>query len=446
MPRLELTDRFCSSAKPVDGKQTDYFDDTVKGLCLRVSPAGTKTWNLIYTKPADGKRARMKLGTYPDIPLGGDGGARQKARDARAGIHDGHDPAAEKRALEASQTVSELVERYIERHASRKKSAAHIARRLRRDVSDIIGAVKLSELHRRDLQKCVDKVVDRGSPIGANRTFSAIRALIRWAVSRGDLDHNLVDGMKRPTTDEEPRIRYLTADQPDADRGYPAHEIRTVWGALPKADMRESTRNTVRLCLVIGQRVGEVSGMTRDELDLGTKVWVIPGARTKNGEQHKVPLSDMAVDIIKEQLAAVDALAKRKGREPSPWVFPGPGARGPISGPAVARAVKRQEKREDKPTHIASVSICGVAPWTCHDLRRTMATHMEGMGISPFVIGCVLNHISATKATITSSVYTQYDYMKEKREALDLWADRLAGLVDVEHVDMAEVVPFKRPA
>jgi integrase len=445
MPQVELTDKFCQSAKPLEGKQTDYFDTVVRGLCLRVSPAGARTWNLLYTRPADGKRARMKIGRYPEIKLGGDEGARQRAKNARAAVGDGGDPIAEKKALIASQSVADLVENYVARHASTKRSGDEIARRLRKNVKDVIGDVKLSALHRRDITRCIDAVKDRGAHVEANRLFEDIRAIVRWARGRGDLDVNLVDGMRRPTETTE-RDRVLSAE-----------EIRTMWSALPGADMRESTRRIIRLCLVTAQRVGEVAGMSRAELDLEEKLWTIPAERSKNKREHVVPLSDTAIDVINEQLADAEALADRKGRRHSPFVFPGPGARAAVTGAAIAKAVKREEKpvgkrsgnrtaltvAEWKADPIATDTvIMGVEPWTPHDLRRTAATHMEEIGISPFIIGHVLNHVSATKASITSRVYARYTYDREKREALDLWADRLAGIL----AGKGELLPFRARA
>ncbi|MFC5387572.1 tyrosine-type recombinase/integrase [Aquamicrobium segne] len=406
MPTIELTDRFCASAKPINGKQTDYFDVNTKGLCLRVSPAGTRSWNLVYTKPSDGKRARMKLGRYPEIKLGK---AREKARDARGNIGEGIDPIAEKKALAASQTVKDMVENYIARHASTKRTGPAIARRLNFNVVPVIGTIKLADLHRRDLTRCIDAIKDRGAHVEANRVFEDMRAMIRWARGRGDLDENLVEGMKKPTETTE-RDRVLSAD-----------EIRILWASLDQAEMWKATRRVIRLCLVTGQRVGEVSGMAVAELDLSKAVWTIPAARAKNGREHSVPLSDMAIAIIREQMAAVAALAERKGYPPSPHVFPGVRTTGSLTAAAVAQAIGKHRKNKTLP---------GIADWTCHDLRRTAATHMEEIGISPFVIGHVLNHVSATKASITSRVYARYDYGKEKREALDLWADRLAGIIE----------------
>ncbi|MBA3446753.1 MAG: tyrosine-type recombinase/integrase [Pseudaminobacter sp.] len=411
MPRAELTDRFCQSAKAIDGKQTDYFDSIVKGLILRASPAGTKAFFLMYSKPGDGKRARMKLGRYPELKLVK---AREKARDARGGIGEGEDPIADRKALAASQTVGDLVENYVARHASTKRSGDEIARRLRKNVKDIIGAVKLADLHRRDLTRCIDAVKDRGAHVEANRLFEDMRAMVRWARGRGDLDQNLVEGMRKPTVTTE-RDRVLTAD-----------EIKTMWTALADADMRESTRRILRLCLVTGQRVGEVAGMTRAELDLTHGLWTIPAARSKNKREHSVPLSDMAVEIIRDQLVDADELAGRKERAVPPFVFPGPGGRATVTGASIPKAVKRLEKAAKG----GATVIMGIAPWTPHDLRRSAATHLEEIGISPFVIGHVLNHVSMTKASITSRVYARYDYAREKREALELWANRLAGIID----------------
>lgn len=417
MPKVELTDRFLRSAKPAAGsRQTEYFDAIVKGLSSMASTGGARTFYLHYTRRADNRRARIKLGTYPEMTLAK---ARETARSVRGKIGEGNDPAADKRAQAASLTVRDLVENYVARHASTKRSGDAIARRLRRNVSDLIGDVKLSELHRRDLTRCIDAVKDRGSPIAANRVFSGIRTMIRWAHARGDLDQNLTESMRRPTETEVQRDRVLSTN-----------EIVIVWAELPKADMWEATRRILLLCLITGQRVGEVAGIRRDELNLEACLWTIPSTRTKNGQEHRVPLSNMAAGIIIDQIAAVDALDRRKEREPSAWIFPGPGGWAPITGPAIAKAVKRQEK---------GGTILGVASWTPHDLRRTVATHMEEFGISPFVVGHVLNHVSAVRSTITSQVYARYDYAREKREALNQWAVRLEALVGGER---DKVVPL----
>lgn len=406
MPKAELSDRFCRSAKPLDMKQTDYFDTNTPGLCLRVSPGGTRTWQLHYTAP-NGKRARITIGRFSDVLTLAK--ARAKAREARGAIRDGGDPLADRKAKAAALTVADLVESYITRHASTKRSGKEIARRLRRNVSDLIGTINLANLHRRDLTRCIDAVKDRGAGTEANRTFQDLRAMVRWARARGDLDANLVEGMKLPTETIE------------RDRVLSGAEIRKFWHGLADAKMWTSTANVLRLCLVTAQRVGEVAGISDDEIDLEGRIWTIPIARLKNGtrkgaDSHTVPLSDLAVSIIKDQRAARAALAERKGRAEPRFLFPAPGGRASTTAASVPRAVK------------ASLSALCIEAFTPHDLRRSAATHMEGIGISPFVIGHVLNHTSVTRATITSRVYARHDYAVEKRAALDLWGSHLAAL------------------
>lgn len=409
MPREELTARFCDTAKAVNGRKTDYFDTSTRGLCLRASAGGTKAYYLVYSKP-DRSRAWLKLGTHPELTLAK---ARQKARDARAAVGDGDDPVLRKKALAATQTVAALVENYVARHASTKRSGNEIARRLRKNVSEVIGSIKLSELHRRDITRCVDAVSDRGAHVEANRMFEDLRAMIRWARGRGDLDQNLTEGMRKPTQ-TTPRDRALTAD-----------EIEMMWAKLATAEMRESTRRILRLCLLTAQRVGEVCGMTHDEVDLGRTLWTIPATRTKNGREHFVPLSTMSAAIIREQIAEVNALAKRKGRGGPVWIFPAPGSRAKVTAASIPKALKRIEAGVN-----GTETILGVAPFTPHDLRRSAATLMEEAGVSPFVVGHVLNHVSITKASITSRVYARYNYEKEKREALDILAARVAAIIE----------------
>lgn len=335
----------------------------------------------------------------------------------------GKDPQADKRAQRASLTVFDLVESYLSRAVAGRRSVDEIARRLRKNVSGkgadgkrlegassgAIGDMRLSDLHRRDLTKCIDSIVDRGAGTEANRVFEDLRAMVRWARGRGDVDQNLTEGMKRPT-ETTARDRWLTED-----------EIRTVWAALPGADMSEGARRILRLCLITGQRVGEVSGMTRDELSEDFAIWTIPAARSKNKQTHTVPLPAMVIQIIRDQIGDVEALAKRTERDVPGEVFPSPGFRGPVAAMSLPTAVKRQQQEDG--------TILGVAAWTPHDLRRTAATHMETLGQSPFVVGHVLNHLGTTKASITSSVYARYDYSREKAEALSAWAAHLDAII-----------------
>ena len=354
--KLQLTDRFCQHAKS-ETPQTDYFDETVPGLALRVTSHGTKAWTFLWGKP----RRRITLGRYPSLSLASARAAALEAKEGRTQV----------------MTVAELVDRYLEALKG-KRSFSQIQRQLRRDVLPIIGSLPLRELHRRDVTRVVDA---KSAPIAARRVFEDLRAMIRWAVARGDLDHNPIEGMKGPPA-SKPRQRALSDD-----------EIRVLWSKLNEV-RPVACQHVIKFCLVTGQRVGEVAGLTPSELDLSGNVWNIPGARTKNSHPHSVPLSSLALKIIEDA-----------------------GGQFGVSRGHVSDSIRDYQEQ------------IGIAQWTAHDLRRTALTQMAKLGIAPIVLGHVANHRTTTKAGITLGVYVQHAYEKEKREALELWADRLQGII-----------------
>ena len=127
-----------------------------------------------------------------------------------------------------------------------------------------------------------------------------------------------------------------------------------------------------------------------------------------------VPLSPLAIELI--------------GNGDSQQVFPNSEGEGTLPGAAVARTISRAQDR------------FGIAQWSAHDLRRTALTGMAQLGVAPLVLGHIANHRTTTKAGMTLSVYVHHAYEKEKREALELWADRLQGIV----AGGAEVVQLGR--
>ncbi len=102
--------------------------------------------------------------------------------------------------------------------------------------------------------------------------FQDMRAMLRWAVRRGDIESNPFEGAASPSV-ETPRERVLSIE-----------EIKILWNGLPVSVAKSQTcQRIIKLCLVTAQRVGEVAGMRVDELDLASKTWFLHGSRTKNG-------------------------------------------------------------------------------------------------------------------------------------------------------------------
>jgi integrase len=387
MAKVTLSTRFVETIKAPG----DYFDAKTPGLGLRVSPSGHRAWSLIFTSPATSKRARLSLGTFPATSLAD---ARALAIEARGKVESGDDPRAVEAAPSAAMTVADLVSSYLSLHARGLRSAREIERRLRFDVLPVIGNLELAKLHRRDAHRVLDRVTERGSPATARKLFADLRTLINFAVGRGYLDTDIMHGMK--ATAAKSRERFLTED-----------EIWKLWPAW--SALGDEIALALRLALVTGQRIGEVVGITMAEIDLVNAIWTLPAERSKNKFAHKVPLSPLAMELIR-QAKIID------GR-----LFQ-------IGVVKVAQIITRYRHR------------LPVDGWTAHDLRRTACTHMAMLGVSDFIIGHVVNHRGTTKSTITQSVYVKYDYAAEKRDALELWAKRLAAIVTG---DAAKIIPMK---
>ena len=424
----KLNARAVERAAPAAGRR-DILDSDARGLALRVSPHGIKTWSFRYRRHSDGRRRNVTLGTFPEHSLEK---ARRWAHDLRALVANGADPAAVKQARKAAETFAELADEWEERHGKVNRKARTLSddkSMLKMHVLPEIGAMKAAEVMKRDVLRMLDAVTAKADARGdqgnskrktarklthrPNRVFQLTRSIFRWAVGRDLLKIDPTFGLSPPIKKEKARERELSPS-----------EIRTLWEALDRAPvaretwkrregdfpMRRATALAIKLALVTAQRIGEVSGIALSELDLNdtAPMWVVPGERSKNGEANRVPLSPLAMQLIAEAKALAGASA---------WLFPNPKGDGPVEAHAATKALDR-----------ARPSI-GLPNFRVHDLRRTAATRMAELGVSPHTVSLVLNHVSVRRGTITGKVYDRYSYDREKREALGAWGACLARML-----------------
>jgi integrase len=387
----KFTDRFIDALKP---KAARYEVWEGRGFGMRVSPRGVKAWVWLYH--FDGRPRRMTLGTYPELRLAD---AHVKLADARKLLTKGVDPGAkavaENKAERIAETVAELAEAYLDKWARpRKRSADEDGRQLRKDVIPAWGRRKAKDITRRDVIALLDAIVDRGSPIAANRTLAVIRRMFGWALSRDIIPASPCVAVKAPAR-ERRRDRVLSAD-----------EIVTFWRALADPDLpiTASIRLALKFQLVTAQRKGEVIRAEWSEFDLHEDVWTIPAEKAKNGMPHRVPLSPLA-RVVFDEIAA--------SRNGSDWLFPSPKSGAPIAGQSVDHAMRK---------HRATL---GTGDATPHDLRRTAASHMTSIGISRLAVSKILNHAEPG----VTAVYDRHSYDAEKRAALDTWSAKLEEIV-----------------
>jgi integrase len=383
-----LTTRAIEAAKPSSARR-EIPDALLPGLYLVVQPSGAKSWAVRYRH--HGRPRKHTLGKYPALNLVS---ARQSGAKVLRAAAEGEDPASDKRQALATRkdSLETIAVQFIERHAkqnNRERTWRETERLLRTSVLPRWRGRTIHDISRKDVLRLLDDIVDKGSPIVANRTLSAIRKLFNWAVSRDILAMSPCTGIKPPTA-ERSRDRVLSDD-----------ELRAVWEGSEKLGWPFGPM--VKILILTAQRRDEVAGMRWDELDLDGGIWALPPERVKNNKPHEVPLSNATVEILRSLPAA-----------PGHLVFTTTGITSP-SG--FSKAKSRLDAMIEKP----------LKPWRLHDLRRTAATGMARLGIAMPVVEKILNHTSGSFRGV-AAVYQRHDYREEKRLALQAWGAHVSVL------------------
>ena len=385
----KLTDARIRALKPRKSR-FEVWDG--RGFGVRVAPSGRKSFVFVYH--FNGRPRRLTFGHYPAMNLADANHALAKAKKLLdKNMDPGEVSIAKKRAERDAETFKELVDLWIDRWAKRERKRWDEAKMtLEYDAIPAFGNRKVKDIKRKDIIRLLDKIMDREAPTAANRNLQLLRQLFRFAIQRDMIETSPCEAVDYPAK-EKPRDRVLSDE-----------ELTIFLAKLPNMGLSRTIQLVLLFCLVTGQRRGEVVNAEKPEFEQGW--WTIPGERTKNGRDHRVPLPPLAKTLL-------DEITARSGD--STYLFPGRKG-GPIAANYVtARLWDR-------------VDGFGIRRFTTHDLRRTAASHMTALGHSQFNVGKVLNH---TETSITS-VYDHYAYDKEKRAALNAWSRKLTKLSNGE--------------
>ena len=391
---LLSTDREVFGVKPPQTGRSEYRIAGAPGLVLRVTPDGRRSW-VVWLKPEKtGKWRKYTIGSYPAITLAR---AREEAVRQRIAILDGGNPFEVRTAGRGTPSLRDLGETFIKRYATpKKRSWAEDERKLKREIYPVLGDHRAHLVTKPDIVRLLDAIHDRGAPIQANRTLALVRKLFNWAAAEGYLQPpNPAAGIPMRAK-ENVRRRVLTAE-----------ELRTFWHALDGAGFEDVTADALRLQLLLGARIREVTGMARRELTLEqeTPLWVLPAARAKSGRDVPRPLPPMALAIIRRRLSAIGD---------SPFVFASPvDPSQPIIAQAPTRAIQRAAQRGLVP-----------AEFTPHDLRRTARTYWARLGVMPEIARRLLGH-APPRSDVDAVVYDQHLYLDEMLAALMRWEGHL---------------------
>lgn len=402
---MKLTQRKIEALEcPAGKKDALVFDDEQTGLGVRVTAIGAKSYLAQYTFA--GAKRRIPLGSCSAISLAA---ARDAVRAFLGDVAKGRDPAADRKeaALQARRkatrdalTLEALLGqwetlRLVER---RERYAAEAVRAVRYAFAKHLSA-PAADLDRASVVRVLDSMTKDGKAAIASRTAAYGRACYQWATKRGSLAANPF--LNLPVAAVAKRERVLTDE-----------ELRAVWEATAGVG---SFNAIVRMLMLTGQRREEVTGMTWEEVAPDLSTWTIPGDRAKNGVAHFVPLPPQAQAILRKA-PRIELDAPGKSDHPT-LVFPG--QRGPFNG--FSKAKETLDKNS------------GVKDWRLHDLRRTMATGLQRLGVRLEVTEAVLNHVAGSRAGIIG-VYQRHTWSDEKRAALNAWGEHVAAITEGREV------------
>jgi integrase len=240
----------------------------------------------------------------------------------------------------------------------------------------------------------VESIADRGAPIMANRTLAHVKRLFRWAAGRDLIEADPAAHVEKPAT-ETRRYRVLS----DA-------ELAAIWRACDELGFPFGS--AVQMLALTGARREEMLALRWSEVDFDHASIRLAADRVKGGQARMIPLVPLAEGLLRAlpRLAEGDCVFSLSGRRPF-------------------ANVGRAKARLDQV--VASSSGAPLSSWRLHDLRRTVATGLQRLGVRLEVTETVLGHISGSRAGVVG-IYQRHHFQDEARAALVAWAEYLARL------------------
>lgn len=432
MAKTSISKRTVDAAKS-GAKDSFLWDDDVAGFGLKVTPSGGKIYIYQYriARPGEAERTTMKR-----LTIGKHGSltpdqARKRAKELAALVQQGTDPrqleldtlaAADDAKRKAEEQMRRDTDLAFENVVGQWLAEYEVGRRPRsyeqaklvfnKHLLPHLRGKPLPSITRPAMQAIIDRIPAQQQAL--RRTVYAYASIFfGWALQHGDITENPLANMAKPKA-VKPRDRVLSDD-----------EVKSIWQAT--AALKSPLGAFYRVLLLTGQRREEVAGMSWDELDRSTATWTIPAGRTKNGVASIVPLSPLAI-------AEIDALSliaqiKAEAREPDAQCWPKAGPVMTIRGGIALSSFSKAKLALDAELENVRGTGDPISPWRVHDLRRTLATGLQRLGVRFEVTEAVLNHVSGAKGGV-AGIYQKHDWKEEKRAALDAWARHVANLIE----------------
>lgn len=393
---MKLTD--AKIRKLIREKQAKTHGDG-RGLYLRIAKSGSASWSF-RVKVKGGKKREIGLGSFPDVSLAE---ARDKALEYRKMAREGADPVAVKNKAK-SPTFREAMEEVFKLNAPRWKNAKHTVswrQTLEKDAMPVIGDMRVDEIGREDVLRILTPIWTK-KPETARRVRQRIRTILKWAQAHGFIEHNpageMIDGALIPQPKVKAHFRALSYQ-----------DVRQALETIEASQASLASKLAIRFLVLTAARSGEVRGATWGETDLDARTWAIPGHKMKAGAEHRVPLSDAAVEVLERAKALDDG---------SGLIFPSPLRPGqPLSDMSLTQVLRK--------TGLASRA-------TVHGFRSSFRDWCAETGKPRELAEAALSHIVRG----VEGAYFRSDLFERRRRLMESWADFLT------EAEPAKVIPI----
>lgn len=375
---INLTNAWIKNAKAPEKYDSIQGDSKIKGLKIRITKNGTKTFYFYYKAKKTGRQGKYRIGAFSDI---GVPEARRIADNLAAEVRLGGDPQAEKVEVKKQhrehkkKTVNDRLaklsvfldeEYYPWAEAQQKRSLKHTKSVMRRNFG-FLNSTRMDLITPWVIDKWQKSELDKGNqPTTVNRALSALMAALNKAVERKVISENPLAGRKAIKTDKKGIIRWLSEDE--EQRLYAALAPRT--GHLPVI---------ITLLLNTGARPREIFTLRWENVDLVNKSITLEAAFTKTGQTRYIPLNNTAFNALSNW--------KSEGE----WVFPG------VKAETHIVSIQRGWRYIKKEAKITNLRL--------YDLRHSFASKLVRNGVAIYEVAELLGH-SAVEMT---KIYAHLD-------------------------------------
>ena len=359
------------------------------GVHLFIGKNGRKSW--VQRITVDGRRRDIGLGGYPTVSLAQ---ARKRASDNREAIGNGRDPVADKHRP-AMPTFSEAAHAVHEANKPRWRNGSHTSawiQTLERHAFPKIGNKHIDTISRTDVLTVLTPIWST-RPETARRVRQRMRTIFRWAMASELIETNPAGEVIDGALPSMPKVKAHL-------RALPYQEVGSALKTVDASQTSLAAKRCLKFLVFTAARSGEARGATWDEIDLEAATWTIPGSRMKAGVEHRVPLSDQALDVL---------MLAHQLDDGSGLCFPSPLRPGRMLSDMTMTKILRSTGLADRAT--------------VHGFRTSFKTWTMEQTDTPWAVGeAALAHQLGGSV---EQAYARSDLFDRRRVLMQKWADYL---------------------